>query len=124
LNSGTEYAGLLLDYSLLGREERPEMVVCLHEATAASSAYGYTAVSGKLSAVLVHTTPCVANALNNIINAQTANVPVLLVSGITPFTQSGHQGSKNLRVHWGQKTLNIKQLVGRFVKWRCSQICH
>jgi pyruvate ferredoxin oxidoreductase alpha subunit len=117
LNSGTEYASLLLDYRLLEKAERPEMVVCLHEATAASAAYGYTAASGNLSAVLVHTTPGVANALNNIINAKTANIPVLLVSGITPFTQSGHQGSKNLRVHWGQETRNIEQLVGQFVKW-------
>jgi thiamine pyrophosphate-dependent acetolactate synthase large subunit-like protein len=34
LNSGTEYASLLLDYRLLEKAERPEMVVCLHEATA------------------------------------------------------------------------------------------
>ena len=117
LNSGTEYASLLLDYRQLGEDEKPEMVVCLHEATAASAAYGYTAASGMLSAVLVHTTPGVANALNNIINAQTANIPVLLISGITPYTQSGHKGSKNLRVHWGQETRNIQQLVGQFVKW-------
>jgi acetolactate synthase-1/2/3 large subunit len=117
LNSGTEYASLLLDYRLLEKAERPEMVVCLHEATAVSAAYGYAVASGSLSAVLVHTTPGVANALNNIINAQKAHIPVLLISGITPFTQSGHQGSKNLRVHWGQETRNIEQLVEQFVKW-------
>lgn len=117
INSGTEYASLLLDYCVMDRAERPEMVVCLSETTAVSAAYGYYLGSGKVAAVLVHTVPGILNALPNIFNAKTADIPILLISGITSFSAKGYAGSKKIRVHWGQDIRDVQCPLQQFVKW-------
>ncbi|MEM4303544.1 MAG: thiamine pyrophosphate-requiring protein [Candidatus Caldarchaeum sp.] len=117
INSGTEYAALLIDYQQMKRSDRPEMVVSLHESTAVSAACGYGLKSDKPCAVLVHTVPGVTNSLSNLLNAFSARIPLILVSGVTPFSNQGYAGSKNIRVHWGQDVRNIQEIVRQFVKW-------
>ncbi|MEM4495513.1 MAG: thiamine pyrophosphate-binding protein [Candidatus Caldarchaeum sp.] len=117
INSGTEYSGLLLDYMQLSPLQRPEMVVCLSETTAVSTAYGYSLVGEKPSAVMVHTVPGVANALPNLFNAYTAEIPIILISGVTSYSSKGYSGSRKIRVHWGQDVRDIRGLVRQFVKW-------
>ncbi|MDJ0271813.1 MAG: thiamine pyrophosphate-binding protein [Candidatus Caldarchaeum sp.] len=117
INSGTEYSGLLLDYMHLNPSQRPEMIVCLSETTAAAAAYGYSLMSENASAVMVHTVPGVANALPNLFNAHTASIPIILISGLTSYSSRGLRGSRKIRVHWGQDVRDIRDLVRQFVKW-------
>ncbi|MEM4573909.1 MAG: thiamine pyrophosphate-binding protein [Candidatus Caldarchaeum sp.] len=117
INSGTEYASLLLEYRVLPEDSRPDMVVCLTEGAAAAAAYGYYLASGKTAAVLVHTVPGVLSSLPNIFNAYSAEVPILLVSGITSFSVKGFAGSRKIRVHWGQDFRDVQAVVEHSVKW-------
>lgn len=117
INSGTEYASLLLEYASMREHIRPQMVVCLSENTAVSAAHGYYFSTGKPAAVLVHTIPGVLNALPNVLNAYSANVPIIFISGVTSFSTKGYTGSRKIRVHWGQEIRDIQSVVGQFVKW-------
>jgi acetolactate synthase-1/2/3 large subunit len=80
-------------------------------------AHGYYNVTQKPQMVLVHTLPGTANALGGIINAQSANVPVLLVAGRTPITEGELRGGKSQNIHWRQESRDQGNIVREFVKW-------
>lgn len=65
----------------LGRHDRIDYVLCLHEAAALGMADGYAQASGELTAVNVHVQPGMANALSGILNARRARVPMLVTVG-------------------------------------------
>jgi len=117
INSGTEYASLLLDYKELDPALRPQMIVSLHEATAVAAAHGYALGKGRPCAVLVHAVPGLANSLANLENAYTSEIPLIIVSGVTPFTVKGFAGSRRIRVHWGQDVRDVQSIVSQLVKW-------
>src|SRR3546814_8378045 len=61
----------------------PQMMAVPHEQVAMSMALGYFHVARKMQMVMVHTLPGTANALGGVMNACSANSPVLLVAGRT-----------------------------------------
>lgn len=65
----------------LGRQDRIEYVLCLHEAAALGMADGYAQATGEMAAVNVHVQPGMANALSGILNARRARVPILVTVG-------------------------------------------
>ena len=80
-------------------------------------AHGYWMVTGRPQAVMVHVDVGVANALVGVMNAARARAPLLFTSGRTPFTESGHRGSRDLPIHWGQEMRDQGALVREHVKW-------
>src|SRR5262245_3874673 len=80
-------------------------------------AHGYWMVTGRPQAVMVHVDVGVANALVGVMNAARSRAPVLFTSGRTPFTESGHRGSRDLPIHWGQEMRDQGALVREHVKW-------
>lgn len=85
--SGVEYVfglpgsteGPLLD--ALSRVERPVYVLALHENVAAAMADGYARVSGRPGIVSLHTSVGTANAVSQIMNADTDRSPVVAIVG-------------------------------------------
>ena len=87
-NGGTDFAPIIEAYAKRLTQEQvlPRPIPVPHEVTAVSMAYGYTMVTGRPQAVMVHTTPGTANAVSGIISASRANIPMLFTAGRTPIT--------------------------------------
>lgn len=112
--SGTDYAAFI--EAKVEDPSLPDFVVVPHEITAVSAAIGYS-LSGKIGVVAVHTTPGTANALGGIMSAYTSRVPLLVIAGRSPYTESGNNASRNLRIHWTQEARDQGELVRQYVKY-------
>jgi acetolactate synthase-1/2/3 large subunit len=76
------YPGTALGYVLneLRKSHAIEFVICRHETAAAYIADTYSRITGNLGAVLVTTGPGATNALTGVMNAQSMNSSLILVS--------------------------------------------
>ncbi len=74
-------------------------------------AHGYSRVSGKAAVVMVHVTVGTANAICGLMNAARDHVPIVLVAGRTPITETGHIASRNSHIHWGQEAFDQGGMV-------------
>ncbi len=119
MNSGTDYAPVIEAFAQFAAkgEKSVNPVVVPHEGPSVGMAIGYYMVSGKPQAVMVHTTPGTANSLANILNAQSMNIPLILIAGRTPVTENGTFGGKDLAVHWNQELRDQAEMLRQFTKW-------
>jgi thiamine pyrophosphate-dependent acetolactate synthase large subunit-like protein len=84
INPGSSFRGLhdsLVNY--LGNE-RPQMLVCLHEESAIAIAHGYAKVTGKPMAAAVHANVGLLHATMAVFNAWCDRMPVLLIGATGP----------------------------------------
>ena len=118
-NPGTDFAPIIEAFSRSARGNRPvpKPLVIPHENAAVAMAHGYTAVTGKPQAVMLHTNVGTANAINMLISASRDRVPMLLTSGRTPFTESGSDGSRSVHIHWAQEMFDQAGMLREMVKW-------
>lgn len=119
-NGGTDFAPIVEAYArgLRSGAKMPEPVVVAHENMGVAMAHGYTMVTGRPQAVMVHVGIGTANSINGIINAARQNIPMLFSAGRTPITESGDlAGSRNLYIHWAQEHFDQGAMVREFVKW-------
>lgn len=118
-NAGTDFAPIIEALVAAKNEGRPapEFILVPHENVAISMAHGYFLATGKPSAVMVHVTVGTANALCGLMNASRDCAPILLTAGGTPSTESGHIGSRNASIHWGQDSFDQGGMVREYVKW-------
>ena len=118
-NGGTDFPPIIEGLAKLRAEGRPapEPIPGPHEMAAMSMAHGFTMVSGRPQAVMVHVTVGTANALMGVINASRMNIPMLFSAGRTPISESGMFGSRNGAIHWAQESFDQGGLTREFVKW-------
>jgi acetolactate synthase-1/2/3 large subunit len=118
-NPGTDFAPIVEAFARAARTNRkvPHPMVVPHENAALSMAHGYTMVTGKPQAVMLHTNVGTANSINMLIDASRDRIPVLLTSGRTPFTETGASGSRSVYIHWAQEMYDQAGMLREFVKW-------
>ncbi|HEX5419655.1 MAG TPA: thiamine pyrophosphate-binding protein, partial [Gammaproteobacteria bacterium] len=118
-NAGTDFAPLIEALVKLGGEPGavPRFITVPHENLAVAMAHGYYQVSGRPAAVMVHVTVGTGNAVCALMNAYRDDVPLLLMAGRTPNTQSGHIASRSLPIHWGQEHFDQAGVVREYTKW-------
>lgn len=118
-NAGTDTAPIIeaLVAAKKAGVRTPEFLTVPHENVAISMAHGYFLATGKPAAVMVHVTVGTANALCGLMNAARDQAPILLTAGRTPSTESGHIGSRNASIHWGQDSFDQGGIVREWVKW-------
>jgi acetolactate synthase I/II/III large subunit len=118
-NPGTDFAPIVEAFARTARSNRkvPRPTVVPHENTAVSMAHGYTMVTGRPQAVMLHTNVGTANSINMLIDASRDRIPLLLTSGRTPFTESGAEGSRNAHIHWAQEMYDQAGMLREVVKW-------
>ena len=82
-NPGTDFAPIVEAFARAARSNRkvPRPMVVPHENAALSMAHGYTMVTGRPQAVMLHTNVGTANSINMLIDASRDRIPVLLTSG-------------------------------------------
>ena len=99
-NLGTDHAPLIEEMARWrkdGRRHAPT-VLCPHENVAVHMAAGYTMVTGRGQAVLVHVDVGTANSAMALHNLARARIPALLMAGRAPFTVRGElPGSRDNR---------------------------
>ncbi len=118
-NPGTDFAPIVEAFARSARTNAivPRPVLVPHENCAVGMAHGYTMVSGRAQAVMLHTNVGTANSINMLINASRDRVPMLLTSGRTPFTESGAEGSRSAHIHWAQEMYDQAGMLREMVKW-------
>ena len=101
-NAGTDFAPIIeaLIASSRAGLKVPQFVTVPHENVAMAMAEGYYRVSGKPAAVMVHVTVGTANTICGVMNPSRDNVPILVMAGRTPLTETGDIGSRNIGIHW------------------------
>jgi acetolactate synthase I/II/III large subunit len=118
-NAGTDTAPIIeaLVAAKNAGVKTPQFLTVPHENVAISMAHGYFLATGKPAAVMVHVTVGTANALCGLMNAARDQAPILLTAGRTPSTETGHIGSRNASIHWGQDSFDQGGIVREWVKW-------
>ncbi|OGA09293.1 MAG: hypothetical protein A3D95_15240 [Betaproteobacteria bacterium RIFCSPHIGHO2_12_FULL_69_13] len=96
----------------------PEIVLVPHENLGVAMMHGYTMVTGRAQAMMVHVGVGTANAINGLINASRQNIPMLFSAGRTPLTESGAlPGARNNYIHWAQEHFDQGAMLREFMKW-------
>ena len=118
-NAGTDFAPIIEGLVRLGGRpaEIPRFITVPHENLGVAMAHGYYQVAGKPAAVMVHVTVGTGNTICALMNAARDNVPLLLMAGRTPLTQSGHIASRSAPIHWGQENFDQAGVVREYTKW-------
>jgi len=119
VNPGTDFAPIVEAFARAARTNRPvpRPMVVPHENAAVGMAHGYTMITGRAQAVMLHTNVGTANAINMLIDASRDRIPMLLTSGRTPFTESGADGSRSAHIHWAQEMYDQAGMLREMVKW-------
>jgi acetolactate synthase-1/2/3 large subunit len=118
-NGGTDFAPINEAIARARRDgvATPRPVLVPHENIAMGMAYGYTLVTGRPQAVMVHTGVGTANCINNLFNAARQRIPMLLTAGRTPVLEGGVAGARNNYINWAQEMYDQGGMVRELVKW-------
>ena len=119
INSGTDAAPLAEAYARqpLSGLDFPLPVIGAHENLVLGMAHGYTMVSGRMQAVMVHVSVGAANAVCGVMNARRDEIPLLFIAGRTPLYESGVFGARSSAIHWAQEMYDQGGMLREFVKW-------
>ena len=119
-NGGTDFAPVVEAYAK-GQKlgwKLPQVVIVPHENMGVAMAHGYTMITGRPQAMMVHVGVGTANSLNGLINASRQNVPILFTAGRTPITESGTlPAARNNYIHWAQEHFDQGGMLREFMKW-------
>ncbi|AWI83280.1 acetolactate synthase [Alloyangia pacifica] len=118
-NSGTDFPPIIEGLAQAAAEgiELPQALVMPHEHAAMGMAHGYTLMTGKAQAVMLHTNVGLANGAIGAINAACEHIPMILMSGRTPVTEEGRFGARTVPIGWGQEMRDQAALVREASKW-------
>jgi thiamine pyrophosphate-dependent acetolactate synthase large subunit-like protein len=113
LNPGASFRGLhdsLVNY--LGNE-RPQMLLCVHEEVAVAIAHGYAKASGRMMGAVVHSNVGLMHAAMAVFNAWCDRVPLLLVGATGPWDAA----QRRPWIDWLHTASDQGALVRDYTKW-------
>ncbi len=113
LTPGASYRGLhdsLVNH--LGNE-RPEMLICLHEEHAVAIAHGYAKATGRAMAVALHSNVGLMHGTMAIFNAFADRVPMLILGATGPMDAA----ERRPWIDWLHTAQDQGALVRNFLKW-------
>ena len=113
LNPGASLRGL--HDSLVNRlgNERPTMLLCLHEEHAVAIAHGWAKVTGRAMAAAVHSNVGLMHATMAVFNAWCDRMPVLLIGATGPVDAD----KRRPWIDWIHTARDQGALVRGYVKW-------
>ena len=114
-NAGTDFPTIIEGLAHLGGAA-PTPVTVPHEGVAVGMAHGCWLATGRPQAVMVHVNVGLANAAMGVINAASDDVPMLVMSGRTPITEAGREGSRATPIQYGQEMYDQASIVSDVVK--------
>lgn len=113
LNPGASYRGL--HDSLVNRlgNERPQMLLCLHEEAAVALAHGWAKVTDKPMGAIVHSNVGLLHGSMAVFNAWMDRVPLLLFGATGPVDAT----KRRPWIDWIHTTKDQAALIRNFIKW-------
>jgi thiamine pyrophosphate-dependent acetolactate synthase large subunit-like protein len=113
LNPGASYRGL--HDSIVNRlgNEKPQMLLCLHEEAAVAVAHGWAKVTGKPMGAIVHSNVGLLHGSMAVFNAWMDRVPLLLFGATGPVDAT----KRRPWIDWIHTTKDQAALVRHFIKW-------
>lgn len=116
-NAGTDFPPIIEGLARLPDSATPTPVTVPHETAGMAMAHGHWLVTGRPQAVMVHVNVGLANAVMGVINAVSDDVPVFVLSGRTPLTETGRKGGRMTPIQYGQEMFDQTSLVRDIVKF-------
>ena len=116
-NAGTDFPPIIEGLARLSEDRAPTPITVPHETAGMAMAHGHWLVTGRPQAVMVHVNVGLANAVMGVINAASDNVPVFVLSGRTPLTETGRKGGRMTPIQYGQEMYDQTSLVRDMVKF-------
>ena len=113
LNPGASYRGLHDSLVNFLGNERPQMLLCLHEESAVSIAQGFAKVSGRMMGVVLHSNVGLMHATMSIFNAWCNRVPMLLLGATGPVDAA----RRRPWIDWIHTAADQGALVRDYTKW-------
>lgn len=113
LSPGSSFRGLHESIVNLLGNERPEIVMCLHEEHSVAIAHGYAKVAAEPMAILVHSNVGLMHASMAVYNAFCDRVPMIVIGGVAPMDAARRISP----AHWYHSVLDQGALVRDYVKW-------
>src|SRR6185436_14734427 len=113
LNPGASYRGLhdsLVNY--LGNE-RPQLLLCLHEESAVAIAHGYAKVTGKAMAAAVHSNVGLMHATMAIFNAWCDRMPMVILGATGPVDAV----KRRPWIDWIHTAADQGAIIRNYSKW-------
>jgi acetolactate synthase I/II/III large subunit len=113
LNPGASFRGL--HDSLVNRlgNERPTMLLCLHEEHAVAIAHGWAKVTGRVMAAAVHSNVGLMHATMAVFNAWCDRMPVLLIGATGPVDAD----KRRPWIDWIHTARDQGALIRGYAKW-------
>lgn len=113
LNPGASYRGLHDSLVNFLGNERPQMLLCLHEESAVAIAHGYAKVTGRAMAAAVHSNVGLMHATMAIFNAWCDRMPVLVIGATGPVDAA----KRRPWIDWIHTARDQGALVRGYTKW-------
>jgi thiamine pyrophosphate-dependent acetolactate synthase large subunit-like protein len=113
LNPGSSYRGLHDSIVNHLGNERPQMLVCLHEESAVALAHGWAKVTGRPMAAAVHSNVGLLHATMAVFNAWCDRVPLLLLGATGPVDAP----RRRPWIDWIHTAQDQGALLRNYVKW-------
>jgi thiamine pyrophosphate-dependent acetolactate synthase large subunit-like protein len=116
LNPGASFRGLHDSIVNHLGNEKPQMIVVLHEEHAVAIAHGYTKVAGKPLAAILHSNVGLMHGSMAIFDAWVDRVPVIVLGATGPVDAA----KRRPWIDWIHTAQDQAALVRHFIKWDCQ----
>ena len=113
LNPGASFRGLHDSLVNYGMNERPQILLCLHEEHVVSIAHGWAKVTGKPMAAVVHSNVGLMHAAMGVFNAWCDRAPVLLLGATGPVDAA----KRRPWIDWIHTAQDQAALIRAYSKW-------
>ena len=113
LNPGASYRGLHDSLVNFLGNERPQMLLCLHEESAVSIAQGYAKVTGQMMGAVLHSNVGLMHATMSIFDAWCDRVPMLVLGATGPVDAA----KRRPWIDWIHTAADQGALVRDYTKW-------
>src|SRR6476646_10597448 len=110
---GASFRGLHDSLVNLTGNQRPQMILCLHEGAAVSVAHGYAKASGRMMATILHSNVGLLNGSMGIFNAWCDRVPMLILGATGPWDAA----KRRPWIDWIHTASDQGALVRGYTKW-------
>src|SRR5689334_20911057 len=113
LNPGASYRGLHVSIVNYLGNERPQMLLCLHEESAVAIAHGYAKATGRMMGVVLHSNVGLMHGSMAIFNAWCDRVPMLILGATGPWDAA----KRRPWIDWIHTASDQGALVRDYTKW-------
>ena len=93
--------------------QRPQMILCLHEGVAVSVAHGFAKASGRMMGTILHSNVGLLNGSMGIFNAWCDRVPMLILGATGPWDAA----KRRPWIDWIHTASDQGALVRGYTKW-------